>query len=427
MSRGLRIVLAVLLAGLTAGAAGGLLSLLNVGIETLAMGHHYFVDPTGVSTVPLWRRITVPVIGGALAGLIWWRLRRRGPITSVNQAVRVDSPGRLAPDTVTDAVAQLIAVGSGTSLGRETAPRQIAGFLGQTVSNRFRLGPEGRRTVIAVASAAGLSAVYNVPVAGACYALELILKPDLRTRRGWLEVLAAAVVSGLATVTAWLFNHNHPIYRLPGVSLRMPPVWWLAVVAVLCLVVGAAFGWTNDLAKDHAPAASRVWWAVPLGSALVTAIALVVPQVPGNGQIVVQAVLTPPALVGGALIGGVLLMAAAKWLATHLALRLGASGGLLTPALAVGACLGAAVAMASGHRSASEITVLAVVGAACLLAVTQRAPLFAAAFALELVKAPPAVTASALIGVGLTWFLRLAVIRGWAHRRTGRLGTPPSS
>lgn len=436
VSRALRIAIAVLLAGLLAGLAGGLLSLTNAGIETLAMGHHYFLDPIGVAGVPLWRRLSAPLIGGVIAGLIWWRLRRRGPIASVNQAVKVGSTTRLTPATLIDALAQLIVVGSGTSLGRETAPRQVAGFLGQAISDRIKLGPEGRRTVIATASAAGLSAVYNVPAAGMFYALELILKPDLKTRRGWLEVLAAAGVSVLATMTAWLFNHNDPIYRLPSPTLAAPMLGRLAgslvVVAVVALVVGAAFGWTNDSAKSRTPPAHRVWWAVPLGSALVTAIAVAVPQVPGNGQIVVQAVLTPPGvptgvLAGGMVLGGVLLMGVAKWVATHIALRLGANGGLLTPALALGACLGAAVGLLSGHRSPSEIAVLAVVGAACLLAVTQRAPLFAAAFALELVKAPPVMIAAAVIGVALTWAARWLVLRGWARwRATAALhpGTP---
>ncbi len=412
VARGLRIVLAVILAGLVAGVAGGLLSLLNVGIETLAMGHRYFDDPAGVSFVPLWRRTGVPVIGGLVAGIIWWWLRRHGRLVSVNQAVHPDQPKRLSPGIVVDAVAQLIVVGSGISLGRETAPRQVAGFLGQTVSERFGLGAEGRRTVIATASAAGLAAVYNVPVAGALYAVELILRPNLRTRKGWLEVLAATVVSGLATVTAWLFNHNRPIYRLPARALAMPPVWWLAVVAVVALAGGGVFSRSNDAAKAHAPLPARLWWAVPLGSALVAVIALTVPQVPGNGQIMVQAALTPPVL-----LGGVLLMALGKGLATHIALRVGASGGLLTPSLAIGACLGAATGILSGHRTTAEITVLAVVGAACLLAATQRAPLFAAAFALELVKAPPVLIGAVAVAVALTWLAHLGVIRCWARWR----------
>lgn len=433
VSRPLSAVPAIVVTGLVAGVAGGLLSLINIGIETLAMGHRYFDDPTGVAGVPLWRRLAAPVIGGVLSGLIWWRLRRRAPIASVKQATRIESPARLTLGTVVDAVAQVIAVGSGTSLGRETAPRQITGYLGQTISDRFGLGPEARRTLIATASAAGLSAVYNVPLAGMFYALELILKPNLRTRRGWMEVLVAAVVSGLATVTSWLFNRNQPIYRLPRHALTVPPVGWLAVVAVLGLAIGGSFTWTNNVAKTHTAAPHQVWWTVPLGSALVTVIALAVPQVPGNGQIMVQAVLTPPppgtttgVLIGGLAAGSALLMGLAKWVATHLALRLGVNGGVLTPALAIGACLGAAVSILSGHSGIAEITVFSVVGAACVLSVSQKAPLFAAAFTLELVKAPPLLIVTAAICVAATWLLRLGVTQCWERWRA-RSGSTSSA
>lgn len=420
VSRPLCTVPAIVVAGLVAGVAGGLLSLINIGVETLAMGHRYFDDPIGVTGVPLWRRLAAPIIGGVLAGLIWWRLRRRGPLIGVKKAVRAESPERLTLGTVVDAIAQVIAVGAGTSLGRETAPRQITAYLGQVISDRFKLGPGERRTLIATTSAAGLSAVYNVPFAGMFYALELLLKPDLRTRRGWLQVLSAAVVSALATVTAWLFNHNHPIYELPKHALAVPPVGWLALVAVLGLAIGASFTWTNNVAKKRTAPPHRVWWTLPLGSALVTAIALAVPQIPGNGQIIVQAVLTPPApgastgiLIGGLALGSVLLMGVAKWVGTYIAQRLGATGGVLTPALALGACMGAGVAFLSGHSSLADLTMFGVVGAACVLSVSQKAPLFAAAFTLELVKAPLLMILTAAACVAATWVLRVAATKCW--------------
>ena len=415
MSRSLRVVLAVILAGIVAGVAGGLLSLLNHGIETLAMGHPYFRDPAGVAAVPTWRRLCVPVVGGLIAGLVWAWLRRRGQMVSVRQSVDVENPRRLSPGTVVDAVAQLVVVGSGTSLGRETAPRQITGYLGQAISERLRLGPEGRRTIIATASAAGLAAVYNVPLAGALYALELILKPDLRTVKGWLEVLAAAVVSGLATVTAWLFNDNAATYWLPHRS-ALHPTWHdgltLLRVAVVCLAGGGLFGWCVTAARRRPVPDRAIWWTVPLGSALVAVIALVVPQVPGNGQIMVQSVLQTPLLL--TTLG---LMAMAKLLGTAIALRTGATGGLLTPSLAVGACLGAMVAVATGNVTAGDVAVFAMTGAGCLLAVTQGAPLFALAFTLELVQAPADLITAACAAVWLTWAGHLVATRALARWR----------
>lgn len=414
-----RVVLGTLLAGLAAGVIGGLLSQLNILIETLTLGVHFSVTTTGVGTVPLWRRLAAPVLGGLVSGLAWSWLRRRRVVTVADALDRTD-PRRLSlHDQVVDAGAQLLVVGSGTSLGRETAPRQIAAVAGQRVAELLDADVELRRTLIAAASGAGLAAVYNVPAAGALYALELTVRPDLRRRSGWVQVGVAAVVSVLATVVAWLVNHDEPTYRLPPVDAGGWGLWGAtAAVALACLAVGPGVALTFGRLKKSSSAPRRLWWTVPLGSAVVTLIALVVPQVPGNGQVVVNALVAMP--LSWQL---VTTLGVAKLVATCCALRSGAAGGLLTPSLAVGGSLGALVGIGLGTRSPAELVVLVVAGAACLLSMTQRAPLFSAAFALELTRPAAPVWLLVAAAVALTW-------AGWtllSHEsvRRGGVGRAP--
>lgn len=118
---------------------------------------------------------------------------------------------------------------------------------------------------------------------------------------------------------------------------------------------------------------------------LTGAVSLWLPQVPGNGKSIVLDSLDT---------AGVPVLAAAavvlvKPVVTALFLRAGAVGGLLTPALATGAATGTLLAVAL-HRGGghAEIAVWALAAAAAVLAVTQHAPLFAAAFAVELTHPP---------------------------------------
>lgn len=397
-SNRIRVATAIIIAGLTAGVVGGLISLINAQIEMWTMGRRYFPDPAGVTGVPTWRRLAAPVIGGLIAGLIWHKIRADGPIVSIRRAADDEHPKRLTPAIVWDAFAQMIVVGTGTSLGREPAPRQVAGYLGQWISDKLRLSPQTRHTIIATAAAAGLAAVYNVPIAGALYALEIVLRPNLRTHRGWIQVLIAVVVSALATAISWLFSHNRPIYRLPHATASLHQVPWLLLVGVVALAAGAVLSLAIKTAKSHTPSAQKAWWSVPAGSALVALIALVVPQVPGNGQIIVQATLETPLL-----ISALALMAFGKTVATLLAFRTGAAGGILTPSLAVGACLGSMIAILVGCQTPAEVAVFAVTGAAGVLSITQEAPLFAIAFILELVKGPTFLIPAAVVGMIITW------------------------
>lgn len=417
-----RALFAVLLTGLSAGLVGGLTSELSHLIETAAFGSPFSSTTTGAAGVVMWRRVCAPLVGAVLAGLTWWRLRPRptGSIVSVRQAVDPESPRRLRPvETLVDALAQLVVVGSGSSLGREAAPRQVAALTAQGVSDLFRVDPTMRRVLLASAAGAGLSSVYNVPVAGALYALELTVRPDLRTRRGWGQVGLAVVVSALSTVVAWVFNHNRPIYRSPAAVLTGRTAVCVVIVCLLATAVGAGMGVLFVAAKKRVPATTRLWWTVPLGSATVTAVSLAAPQVIGNGQVIVNLVLAHP-VVPATL--AVLLVG--KVLATTLALRSGAAGGLLTPSLAAGALVGALVGVAAGVHAPGEVAALAVVGAGCVLSITQRAPLFAAAFALELTRSGAVAVPVVVVAVALGWVVFSAVGRRglFAH---GRMGGAP--
>jgi H+/Cl- antiporter ClcA len=79
-----------------------------------------------------------------------------------------------------------------------------------------------------------------------------------------------------------------------------------------------------------------------------------------------------------------------KPLLTALFLRAGAIGGMLTPAMATGAAAGSVAMHALNQLAGTSIHVSAVslTCAAGVLAITQRAPLFAALFVWELARPP---------------------------------------
>src|SRR6266481_7041618 len=79
--------------------------------------------------------------------------------------------------TLTHAILQIVTVGLGSPLGREVAPRELGAALTTKLSARANLTPEGTRIMIACGAGAGLAAVYNVPLGGALFTLEVLLGP----------------------------------------------------------------------------------------------------------------------------------------------------------------------------------------------------------------------------------------------------------
>ena len=108
------------------------------------------------------------------------------------------------------------------------------------------------------------------------------------------------------------------------------------------------------------------------------------PELPGNGRSILTVSVNSGLTLGGAAV--ILLL---KPLLTALFLRAGAVGGMLTPALATGAAAGSVVALALNHgRHRHQVPAVSLTCAAGVLAITQRAPLFAALFVWELARPP---------------------------------------
>ncbi len=400
------LVAALVIAGVTSGVLGILVSEFSRLVEVCAFGYQFSTAADGVAEAPWWRRLLVALIAGTVCGLAWARLRPhpRGYLPTIRQIGSRDGHSRhrlpVLP-TIGDSLAQLLIVGSGMSLGREAAPRRLAALLGQGLSDRFGLDDQTRRVVIASAGGAGLAAVYNVPLAGTVYALEFVIRPDLRTRRGWSAVGIAGVVSVLSSVTAWVFNHNVPMYRLPAQHLDAQAFLWAALIGVAGPVVGLPLRAALQWARTHTALTARLWWTVPLATLAVAAIAQWQPTVAGNGQVMVQAALT-----SGLAPVTLAVLCVVKAAATVLGFRMGATGGLLTPSLAVGATLGATLSSATG-ASVSTTSAAALVGAACVLATTEAHPVFAVTFVIGLVQASPVLTAALVLGVAVSWAVRL--------------------
>lgn len=399
--------LVVVLAGIGAGLVGVVMTLALHLVQWLTWGTHGASLVDQVRAAPRWRRLLGPAVGGLLAGLGWWWLRRRGPVTTIEQAIETGRP--LPPvRTWVDALLQILVVGAGASIGREGAPRQAAAAVADQLSKRFRTSSRQRHALMAAGAGAGLAAVYNIPVAGLFFALELFGLP-----RRWRAVLAGAVISVVATATAWVVVPPRPLFGFPATpttvsTLVSSTLWALACIPV-CAALASGFDALATRAKD---ARTPPGWRLPAGLALVAALtglaAWWLPSLPGNGKDVMG-----EALLGHGGIALLLVLVVAKPLFSVLTLRSGAVGGLLMPSLSTGAALGAAVALLLAQAGQpAPVAVFALLAAAGVLAVTQRAPLFAAAMAWELTWAP--------------WWtipLLLAVTVG-AHRLRSWHGTP---
>jgi H+/Cl- antiporter ClcA len=280
-----------------------------------------------------------------------------------------------------DAGLQVLLVGSGASLGREGAPRQFAAALGDFATTRLSLTARDREILLACAAGAGLGAVYSVPLGGALFATRIMLGT-------WhpRAVGTALITSSLAVAVASPVTHLQHALTWPEARLSHLFAFLALAIAPLAAAVGLLFNRMMAAARPTVQFESWVLIPVIAAAGLLTGICSIwYPELPGNGRSVLTVSLTSSLTLGGAAIVFLL-----KPLLTALFLRTGAVGGLLTPALATGAAAGSVAALALNQWAGTGIDVspVALTCAAGVLAVTQRAPAFAALFVWEIAEPP---------------------------------------
>jgi chloride channel protein, CIC family len=289
-------------------------------------------------------RIIVTSAGLATA---WWVMRRIGrghdgmTVPDVQLAVARRGGDLATRPAIARTLASAITLGGGGSAGSEGPVAVLGSALGSLLGRAFRFSPSRVNVLVAAGAAAGISAAFNAPLAGAFFALEEIL--GALSVGAFSPVVVSSVVAAIVSRAAF---GNHPAFPVPreyGYVLAREVFVFYPLLGVVAGVVSAGFVRCYFLAGDLArrlpvPAAALPW----IGGALVGAIVFL-----SRGVLVGYGHLAVHLDVFGRMAWYVLgLLVVGKILATSLTLNFGGSGGVFTPSLYIGAATGGAVGVA---------------------------------------------------------------------------------
>src|SRR5271167_4450666 len=134
-------------------------------------------------------------------------------------------------------LASALAIGSGSSVGREGPIIQIGSALGSTLGQIVRM-PAGQRIILVAAGAgAGIAATFNTPIGGVMFAIELMM-PEVSVR----TFLPVALSTGTATFIGRFFFGPQPAFDVPHlapISVDASSAITLCLYALLGVVIGA--------------------------------------------------------------------------------------------------------------------------------------------------------------------------------------------
>ncbi|MDE3133314.1 MAG: chloride channel protein [Acidobacteriota bacterium] len=406
-------------------AAAGLIGLLRL-VERVSYGVHRATLLAAVEAAPGWRRIVVLMVAAVIV-ILGLRVLRRSPdaatstgATEVTEAIWLRS-GRLDfLQSIARGVLSIVTVAMGVSLGREGAPQVVGAAFASRVSEWAAVPVWQRRLLVASGAGAGFAAVYDVPLGGALFALEVML--------GTLAlplVLPALLMSLSATAMAWIFLGTKPLYHVA--IDRFHPAELVFAILMGPIIGLVATGWTRLIAwaTRRRPQRAGRWFAPAVAFGVLALLSLQYPQLLGNGRGIAQLGIT-----GNIGLGLLVMLLLLKPLVTAACVASGSPGGLFTPTFAFGVLLAGVGGALWAHVWHGGVPgSYALIGGAAFLAVAMQAPLAGTVLVLEMTNHFQSLVLPTLVAVieatVLSRKLGAASIYSARLRKGGVLGSSP--
>ncbi|MDF1748776.1 MAG: chloride channel protein [Alphaproteobacteria bacterium] len=344
-------LLALAVGAITGVGAAGLRALIALIHNGLFLGEYSWVYEANEATPPSnWGPFVIlaPVIGGLVVVFL---VRRFAPEAKGHGVPEVMSAifykdGKIRPIVVIiKSLASAISIGSGASVGREGPIIQIGSGIGSTLGQFFKLAKWQTITLVAAGAGAGIAATFNTPLGAVMFAIELMM-PEVSAR----TFLPVVIATGAATYVGRIFFGIESAFLVPsGVlpELLFPSAaQFLPIYVLFGLLCGAAAAvfvlflhWMEDLFEEMPlnPYVKNMIGMTFLGVMMYTFFTIYGRYfTDGVGYATIQDILS-----GNMQIAYLLaILFFAKLLATSVSLAAGASGGVFSPSLFLGATLG---------------------------------------------------------------------------------------
>ena len=289
--------------------------------------------------------VLIPVCGGLIVGLILDRFTPDGRVRAVADVIEGAAlrEGRVEKrEGLASAAASFVTLATGGSSGREGPVVHLVGVLATYVSGLIKADGVTGRDLLGCAVAAGVSASFNAPIAGALFALEVVL------RHFAMRAFAPIVIASVAgTVVSRMVHGDVTEYFLPTTTalrfyVELPAFILLGLLSgVLAIVLMRSIFWADTIGtavqtKLRIPRALRP----AIAGGLLGVIALWFPHIIGVGYGI-----TSDALSGRLLFWQAVVFAAVKVVAVAITMGGRMGGGVFSPALVVGSLAGLAFGM----------------------------------------------------------------------------------
>ncbi|MCY4642938.1 MAG: chloride channel protein [Gammaproteobacteria bacterium] len=384
--------------------AGLLTGLVIVSFRLLIEGVQLLILPEGApgnfEGLPIGVRIVLPVAGALLVALmfrIWARGEHTVGVLHVMERLTYNQGHLPLRALIMQYFGAAISIISGQSLGREGPSIHLGAATSSTLGQRLGLPNNTIRTLVACGTAAGIGASFNTPLAGVIFALEVVMMEY--TLASFLPITLAAVS---ATAVSRAVYGSGAAFSVPSFQfstlLELPYVMLLGVATGFVAFVFIYLTRISAKAGEKLP----IWTKFLVAGSITGVLAVFAPQIMGIGYDTASSILVSN--IGLTLL---IMIFAAKLVATACSVGLGLPAGLIGPTFIIGACFGGIMGMLAQPvfpGLASSPGMYALIGMGAMMGATLQAPLAALTAVFELTSNPNVILPGmlAIVTAGLT-------------------------
>ncbi len=281
----------------------------------------------------------IPALGGLLVGLynaFVLKMRPGHGLASVIKAVAQNDGIIDRKLWIHKSITSVLSIGSGGGGGREAPIVQVGAAIGSTVAQMLRFSPNKTRTLLGCGAAAGLAAVFNAPIGGVMFAVEVLLG-DFSVKT-FSPIVIAAVIG---TVLSRSFLGNSPTFQVPEYALvSNTELLFYCLLGILAGLSAVMFIKIYYAIEEWFQRVEKRWkipvWAMPAIGGLMSGVICI--WLPGLYGFSYEAI--NHAVHGTESWANMIGIYLFKPVVAGLSIGSGGSGGMFAPAMKMGAMLG---------------------------------------------------------------------------------------
>jgi len=283
-----------------------------------------------------WWAFLIPAAGAALSAVFLEKFVKEAAGHGVPEVIySVSRYGGLLRmrSSFSRIISSCLTIGSGGSAGPEAPVVMSGAAIGSNIARFFALNDRQRVTLVGCGAAGAISSIFNAPIAGLVFTVEVILGE-------WsaVNIIPIAIASVAGTELSRLLQGNQIAFEHVRFHIAFIDIVACIGLAVLCAGTSVALTrLLKRMGRTAGAVTAPLWLKAAGGGCVVGLIGMVMPEVLGEGYHYIQD------MIGGTFstgLGFVALAVIAKMAATAFTLGWGGSGGIFAPCLVIGSLTG---------------------------------------------------------------------------------------